>query len=113
MTIVGEKGVNVSGDQRARIAVARALYNDADISLLNDPRAVVDHEEMSEPLLYGVLKTIPDNKSIIVNETAAVGAVTWTVWYKLFISTAVALLIIVVLVGEAIFDVCNRWLSLW
>ncbi|CAF1681141.1 unnamed protein product, partial [Adineta ricciae] len=39
LTIVGEKGVNVSGGQKARIALARALYTDADIYLLDDPLA--------------------------------------------------------------------------
>ena len=75
-------------------------------------------EEMIQPLLLDLSKTATDTKSIIANETAAVGAVTWSVWYKLFCSTpfgwfAFGLLIIIMLVGEAIFDVSNRWLSLW
>ena len=36
-TLVGEQGVNISGGQRARIALARALYSDDDILLLADP----------------------------------------------------------------------------
>ena len=31
MTEIGEKGVGLSGGQKARLAIARALYSDADI----------------------------------------------------------------------------------
>ncbi len=41
-TLIGEKGVNLSGGQRARISLARALYSDADIYLLDDPLCAVD-----------------------------------------------------------------------
>lgn len=42
MTIIGEKGSNISGGQKARLALARALYSDADIYLLDDPLSAVD-----------------------------------------------------------------------
>jgi ABC-type multidrug transport system fused ATPase/permease subunit len=41
-TMVGDKGVNLSGGQRARICLARALYNDPDIYLFDDPLSAVD-----------------------------------------------------------------------
>lgn len=41
-TLVGEKGVVLSGGQRARIALARAVYADADVYLLDDPLSAVD-----------------------------------------------------------------------
>ena len=41
-TEIGEKGVNLSGGQKARIALARALYFDTDILLLDDPISALD-----------------------------------------------------------------------
>ncbi|CAL6070124.1 Xenobiotic-transporting_ATPase / Multidrug resistance-associated protein [Hexamita inflata] len=41
-TEVGGRGVTLSGGQRARISLARAVYNDADIYLLDDPLSAVD-----------------------------------------------------------------------
>ena len=41
-TMVGERGVSLSGGQRARISFARALYRQADIYLLDDPLSAVD-----------------------------------------------------------------------
>ncbi|XP_023212683.1 multidrug resistance-associated protein 4-like, partial [Centruroides sculpturatus] len=42
LTVVGERGVIMSGGQKARINLARALYIDADIFLLDDPLSAVD-----------------------------------------------------------------------
>ncbi|WWC68420.1 uncharacterized protein I206_102347 [Kwoniella pini CBS 10737] len=41
-TEVGEKGVSLSGGQKARISLARAVYARADLYLLDDPLAAVD-----------------------------------------------------------------------
>ena len=42
LTHIGQRGVSLSGGQRARICLARALYTDADIFLLDDPLSAVD-----------------------------------------------------------------------
>ena len=41
-TLVGERGVTLSGGQKARVSLARAVYHDADIYLLDDPLSAVD-----------------------------------------------------------------------
>lgn len=41
-TLVGDRGTLLSGGQRARINLARALYRDADVLVLDDPLSAVD-----------------------------------------------------------------------
>ena len=41
-TMVGDRGIKLSGGQKARISLARALYAEADIYLLDDPFSAVD-----------------------------------------------------------------------
>ncbi|KAG5307336.1 MRP4 protein, partial [Acromyrmex insinuator] len=42
MTLVGDRGVSLSGGQRARINLARAVYRQADLYLFDDPLSAVD-----------------------------------------------------------------------
>ena len=42
LTMIGERGVLLSGGQRARVDLARAVYADADVYLLDDPLSAVD-----------------------------------------------------------------------
>ncbi|GAB4834503.1 hypothetical protein Ancab_032760 [Ancistrocladus abbreviatus] len=42
LTVIGERGVNLSGGQKQRVQLARALYQDADVYLLDDPFSAVD-----------------------------------------------------------------------
>ena len=42
MTEIGEKGVNLSGCHQQRLNLARAVYSDSDIILLDDILSAVD-----------------------------------------------------------------------
>mmetsp|Transcript_57534 Transcript_57534/g.186934 ORF Transcript_57534/g.186934 Transcript_57534/m.186934 type:complete len:1064 (-) Transcript_57534:1093-4284(-) len=41
-TEIGEKGITISGGQRARVALARAYYADSDVVVLDDPLSAMD-----------------------------------------------------------------------
>ncbi|RNA36438.1 multidrug resistance-associated 1 [Brachionus plicatilis] len=41
-TEIGEKGINLSGGQKQRISLARSVYSNADIYMLDDPLSAVD-----------------------------------------------------------------------
>ncbi|XP_046412545.1 ATP-binding cassette sub-family C member 4 isoform X1 [Neodiprion fabricii] len=58
-SIVGEKGASLSGGQRARVNLARAVYRNADIYLLDDPLSAVDThvgKQLFDECINGYLK---------------------------------------------------------
>ena len=67
--LVGEKGITLSGGQKARISLARALYNGANLYLLDDPLSAVDthvgehlfHECIVKYMLTGGLEETNQN----------------------------------------------------
>jgi len=54
-TEIGQRGVILSGGQRARVSLARALYSDADIYLLDDPLSAVD-AKVGKHLFHNCIK---------------------------------------------------------
>ncbi|NWR28958.1 MRP7 protein, partial [Tachuris rubrigastra] len=58
-TEVGEHGVTLSGGQKARVALARAVYQKKELYLLDDPLAAVDADvanHLMQKCILGVLK---------------------------------------------------------
>lgn len=55
MTEIGEKGVNLSGGQKQRISIARAIYNDADIYLIDDCLSALD-AYVGKRVFFNVIK---------------------------------------------------------
>lgn len=53
-TQVGEKGISLSGGQKARLSLARAVYARADVYLLDDPLSAVD-EHVGNHIIENVL----------------------------------------------------------
>ncbi|GMY33956.1 ABC transporter C family member 13, partial [Fagus crenata] len=54
MAYIGEKGVNISGGQRARLALARAIYHGSDIFMLDDVLSAVD-AQVAQWILYNAI----------------------------------------------------------
>ncbi|XP_060888303.1 ATP-binding cassette sub-family C member 4-like [Labrus mixtus] len=59
LALIGDRGATLSGGQKARVNLARAVYQDADIYLLDDPLSAVDAEvgkHLFELCICGLLK---------------------------------------------------------
>jgi ABC-type branched-subunit amino acid transport system ATPase component len=72
-TEIGDRGVTLSGGQRARVSIARAVYADADTYLLDDPLAAVD-THVGRALFEGCIRGVLRRKTVIlVRGVAAAG----------------------------------------
>ena len=63
--MVGERGITLSGGQKARLALARALYFDADIYLLDDPISAVD-SKVAKKIYENVIMKMKGRKTIVL-----------------------------------------------
>ncbi|KAI5410753.1 hypothetical protein KIW84_056049 [Lathyrus oleraceus] len=62
MAYIGEKEVNLSGGQRARLALARVLYHDSDVIMLDDVLSAVDVQVARWILHNAILAFSPLNE---------------------------------------------------
>ncbi|KAL4478039.1 hypothetical protein ABPG72_013478 [Tetrahymena utriculariae] len=64
-TLIGEKGANLSGGQRARLCLARAVYADNDLYLLDDPLSAVD-SKVAKQIFNNVINGLLKDKAVIL-----------------------------------------------
>ncbi|KAE8781261.1 ABC transporter C family member 10 [Hordeum vulgare] len=65
-TEIGERGVNLSGGQKQRLQLARALYQDADMYLLDDPFSAVDAHTATSLFNEYVMGALSDKTVLLV-----------------------------------------------
>ncbi len=63
-TEIGESGVRVSGGQRQRLAIARALYNDPEILVMDEATSALDGD--TEKALIEAIEKLQGHKTMIV-----------------------------------------------
>ncbi|MBA0836331.1 hypothetical protein Goarm_008558 [Gossypium armourianum] len=64
LAYIGEKGTNLSGGQRARLALARAMYQDSDVYLLDDILSAVDAHVAKWILQNAILGPLVEHKTL-------------------------------------------------
>ncbi|KAG1695193.1 hypothetical protein DVH05_020834 [Phytophthora capsici] len=69
-TEIGQKGVNLSGGQKARVCLARACYSDADTLLLDSPLAAVDAIVQSQIFGECICNLLAEKTVILVTHSA-------------------------------------------
>lgn len=63
-TIVGEKGVRLSGGEKQRIAIARALYINPEVLIFDEATSALDNE--TEAKLMGTIYSVSKNRTVIM-----------------------------------------------
>ena len=69
-TEIGEKGINLSGGQKARVSLARAVYKRPDLIIMDDPISALDthtRKKVFDQVFQGLLK---DRTRILVTHAA-------------------------------------------
>lgn len=78
LSFVGENGIGLSGGQKARVALARALYSTSRILLLDDPISALDHSTaetivrkcFSGPLMQNRMVVLVTHRTALVRHIA-------------------------------------------
>lgn len=63
-TVVGERGIRMSGGQQQRIGIARALYHDPEIIVMDEATSALDND--TEAAFMKAVNTFQGNKTLII-----------------------------------------------
>ncbi|XP_078288563.1 ATP-binding cassette sub-family C member 4 isoform X2 [Panthera onca] len=66
LTVIGDRGATLSGGQKARVNLARAVYQDADVYLLDDPLSAVDAEVGKHLFELCICQTLHEKITVLV-----------------------------------------------
>lgn len=67
MTELGERGVNLSGGQKARISLARAVYADREVIIMDDPVSALDKNVLKSIFEDLLLKELAGKTRVLVS----------------------------------------------
>lgn len=63
---IGENGIGLSGGQKARVALARAIYSRANTLLLDDPISALDHQTAESIIKNCLTGKLVENRTVIL-----------------------------------------------
>ena len=63
-TKLGDRGMRFSGGQRQRIAIARALYNNPEIVIMDEATAALDND--TESAVMGAIDALHGQKTLVI-----------------------------------------------
>lgn len=66
LTEIGEKGINLSGGQKARVSLARSIYSENDIYLFDDPISALDAHVGHNIMTNLIMKELKNKTRILV-----------------------------------------------
>ncbi|KAL8950390.1 MAG: hypothetical protein Q9222_003570 [Ikaeria aurantiellina] len=66
LTNIGENGIGLSGGQKARVALARAVYSHAKILYLDDPLSALDHQTAEFIVRHCLCGSLTEGRTVIL-----------------------------------------------
>ena len=70
-TEIGEKGINISGGQKQEVALARAVYANRDIVVLDDPLSALDVHVGNKVFEKLVVELLKDKLVVLVTHNVS------------------------------------------